>query len=62
MRKNHLLFLLLQASMSDDDDDLFADSDESGGDTDDLIAQSKQKPIAKPTKKKIKEKESWRAE
>ncbi|MGK3744629.1 MAG: hypothetical protein ACI8RD_007096 [Bacillariaceae sp.] len=38
--------------MSDQDDDLFADSDESG-DTDDLIAESKQKPIAKPKKKKI---------
>jgi len=39
--------------MSDDeDDDLFADSD-SGGDTDDLIAESKQKAIAKPKKKKI---------
>ena len=35
-----------------DDDDLFADSDESG-DTDDLIAESKQKAIAKPKKKKI---------
>ncbi len=30
--------------MSDEDDDLFADS---GGDTDDLIAESKAKPIAK---------------
>ena len=38
--------------MSDEDDDLFADSDE-GGDTDDLIAESKQKPIAKPKKKRI---------
>jgi len=44
--------------MSDDDDDLFADSDESGGDTDDLIAQSKQKPIAKPTKKKLRKKKA----
>mmetsp|Transcript_20774 Transcript_20774/g.38817 ORF Transcript_20774/g.38817 Transcript_20774/m.38817 type:complete len:514 (+) Transcript_20774:46-1587(+) len=35
--------------MSDEDDDLFADSD-SGGDTDDLIAESKTKPIAKPKK------------
>ena len=35
--------------MSDEDDDLFADSD-SGGDTDDLIAESKSKPIAKPKK------------
>ena len=35
-----------------DEDDLFADSDESG-DTDDLIAESKQKAIAKPKKKKI---------
>ena len=34
--------------MSDEDDDLFADS---GGDTDDLIAASKDtKPIAKPKK------------
>ena len=33
--------------MSDEDDDLFADS---GGDTDDLIAESKSKPIAKPKK------------
>ena len=30
-----------------DDDDLFGDS---GGDTDDLIAESKSKPIAKPKK------------
>ena len=36
--------------MSDDeDDDLFADSDD-GGDTDDLIAASKAKPIAKAKK------------
>lgn len=42
--------------MSDDeDDDLFADSDESG-DTDDLIAESKQKAIAKPKKKLLKKK------
>lgn len=38
-----------------DDDDLFADSDASG-DTDDLIAESKQKPIAKPKKKILKKK------
>jgi hypothetical protein len=37
--------------MSDEDDDLFADS---GGDTDDLIAESKAKPIAK--KKTLKKK------
>ena len=36
----------------DEDDDLFADSD-SGGDTDELIAESKLKAIAKPKKKKI---------
>lgn len=42
--------------MSDDeDDDLFADSD-SGGDTDELIAESKQKAIAKPKKKILKKK------
>eukprot|EP00980_Cylindrotheca_fusiformis_P028757 scaffold22642_cov134-Cylindrotheca_fusiformis.AAC.12 len=37
--------------MSDEDDDLFADS---GGDTDDLIAESNAKPIAKPKKLKKK--------
>ena len=41
--------------MSDDDEDLFGDSDASG-DTDDLIAESKQKPIAKPKKKILKKK------
>jgi hypothetical protein len=41
--------------MSDEDEDLFADSDESG-DTDDLIAESKQKAIAKPKKKILKKK------
>ena len=42
--------------MSDsDDDDLFAD-DDSGGDTDELIAESKQKAIAKPKKKILKKK------
>lgn len=50
--------------MSDDDDDLFADS---GGDTDDLIAESKKdaKPIAKPkklTKKKAAPKKRKRAD
>ena len=35
--------------MSDEDDDLFADS---GGDTDDLIAESQSKPVAKPKKLK----------
>ena len=47
-----------QETMSSSDEDLFADS---GGDTDDLIAESKKdaKPIARPkklTKKKIKKK------
>lgn len=41
----------------DDDDDLFAESDDSG-DTDDLIAESKQKAIAKPKKKILKKKGS----
>ena len=41
--------------MSDEEEDLFADSDESG-DTDDLIAESKQKAIAKPKKKILKKK------
>lgn len=42
-------------SDDDDDEDLFADSDESG-DTDDLIAESKQKAIAKPKRKVLKKK------
>mmetsp|Transcript_24553 Transcript_24553/g.67783 ORF Transcript_24553/g.67783 Transcript_24553/m.67783 type:complete len:512 (-) Transcript_24553:1208-2743(-) len=40
-----------------DDEDLFADSDASG-DTDDLIAESKQKAITKPKKKVLKKKGS----
>lgn len=38
-------------NMSDEDDDLFADS---GGDTDDLIAESQAKPAARPKKLKKK--------
>lgn len=44
-----LINIAQNSNMSDDDDDLFGDS---GGDTDDLIAESKKdsKPIAKPKK------------
>ena len=40
--------------MGSDEDDLFGSSSDEGGDTDDLIANAKEKPVA--TKKRLKKK------